>query len=63
MQIWLRKKARAGKTVVVATHLLAEWEAQADRCLVFADGQIADELDPATLSGSNRLNRADPESG
>lgn len=63
MQIWLRKKAREGSTVVVATHLLAEWEDQADRCLVFADGQIADELDPSTLSGPNRLNRADPESG
>lgn len=45
----LHGAARRGVTVLVATHLLGEWEGQADRCLVLEHGQVARELPPSRL--------------
>ena len=45
----LREVAAAGSTVLVATHLLAEWEGQADRCLVLAGGQVEREVSADSL--------------
>lgn len=49
LQVALRSAADAGRTVMVATHLLGEWEGQADRCLVLEDGRIGRELEPQRL--------------
>jgi len=45
----LHSAARRGVTVLVATHLLGEWEGQADRCLVLEEGRVARELPPSRL--------------
>ena len=45
----LHAEARRGRTVLVATHLLGEWDGQADRCLVLEGGRVARELPPARL--------------
>ena len=45
----LRDLAAAGRGVLVATHLLGEWEGQADRCLVLDDGQVEREVSSARL--------------
>lgn len=45
----LHQQAAAGKTVLVATHLLGEWEGAADRCLRCEAGKISGELDPHRL--------------
>ncbi|MCC6164373.1 MAG: ABC transporter ATP-binding protein [Acidobacteria bacterium] len=45
----LHAAARRGTTVLVATHLLGEWEGQADRCLVLEQGRVARELPPGRL--------------
>ena len=49
LQETLRFEARRGKTVLVTTHLVAEWNNVADRCLLCRDGIIERELDPANL--------------
>jgi ABC-2 type transport system ATP-binding protein len=49
LQMELRGAARRGVTVLVATHLLGEWNGQADRCLVLDGGRIGRELPPARL--------------
>lgn len=54
LQHALHHAARAGRTVVVATHLLGEWEDEADRCLVLEHGAIGRSLAP------NRLREAFP---
>ena len=41
--------ARRGATVLVATHLLGEWEGHADRCLVLEHGHVSRELPPSRL--------------
>lgn len=45
----LQAEARRGKTVLVATHLLAEWEGVADRALRVRPGGEAAEVDPLRL--------------
>jgi ABC-2 type transport system ATP-binding protein len=45
----LHGAARRGVTVLVATHLLGEWNGQADRCLVLEEGGVARELPPSRL--------------
>jgi ABC-type multidrug transport system ATPase subunit len=45
----LRETARRGVTVLVATHLLGEWDGQADRCLVLEHGKVARELPASRL--------------
>ena len=51
MQAWLREQASAGRAVLVATHLLAEWEGQADRAVLCQAGRVAREMDPRKLKG------------
>jgi len=45
----LHQEAHRGKTVLITTHLIAEWNNVAHRCLLCRDGVIARELDPANL--------------
>ena len=50
LQIILHDEAHGGKTVLVTTHLIAEWNNVAHRCLLCRDGVIERELDPANLT-------------
>jgi ABC-2 type transport system ATP-binding protein len=49
LQETLRFEAARGKTVLVTTHLVAEWNNVAHRCLLCCDGKIERELDPRNL--------------
>ena len=49
LQETLRFEAERGKTVLVTTHLIAEWNNVAHRCLLCRDGIIERELDPTNL--------------
>jgi ABC-2 type transport system ATP-binding protein len=49
LQTRLRRAAAEGRTVLVATHLLGEWEGKADRCLVLEGGQVEREVSSAHL--------------
>lgn len=49
LQETLRFEAARGKTVLVTTHLVAEWNDVAHRCLLCCDGKIERELDPRNL--------------
>jgi ABC-type multidrug transport system ATPase subunit len=49
LQDLLHEEARRGKTVLITTHLIAEWNKVAHRCLLCRDGRIERELDPARL--------------
>jgi Cu-processing system ATP-binding protein len=49
LQQKLRFEAERGKTVLITTHLIAEWNDVADRCLLCCDGIIDRELDPRNL--------------
>jgi ABC-2 type transport system ATP-binding protein len=49
LQQKLRFEAERGKTILVTTHLIAEWNEVADRCLLCRDGIIERELDPRNL--------------
>lgn len=56
----LHGAARRGRTVLVATHLLGEWDGQADRCLVLEQGKVARELPPARLREAFPFSVAQP---
>lgn len=49
MQECLLQEARRGKTVLIATHLLGEWENRAQRCLHIQNGRLVGEFDSANL--------------
>jgi ABC-2 type transport system ATP-binding protein len=49
LQEMLRRETQRGKTVLITTHLVAEWNSVADRCLLCRDGAIERELDPMDL--------------
>ncbi len=49
LQETLKFEAERGKTILLTTHLVAEWNSVAHRCLLCRDGQIERELDPANL--------------
>ena len=49
LQQKLRFEAERGKTILVTTHLIAEWNDVADRCLLCRNGIIERELDPGNL--------------
>lgn len=49
LQEILQEEAARGKTILMATHLIAEWNGVAQRCLLCRQGQIERELDPADL--------------
>ena len=50
LQETLHFESRRGKAVLVTTHLIAEWNNVADRCLLCRDGVIEQELDPSSLT-------------
>jgi heme ABC exporter ATP-binding subunit CcmA len=50
LQETLHFESRRGKAVLVTTHLIAEWNKVADRCLLCRDGAIEQELDPSSLT-------------
>jgi ABC-type multidrug transport system ATPase subunit len=61
LQQKLRFEAERGKTILVTTHLIAEWNEVADRCLLCRNGVIERELDPTNLPHDfNELNVVDP---
>jgi ABC-type multidrug transport system ATPase subunit len=60
LQAELRAAARRGATVLVATHLLGEWNGQADRCLVLERGRVGRELPPARLIEAFPFARVEP---
>ncbi|HYJ03773.1 MAG TPA: ABC transporter ATP-binding protein [Chthoniobacterales bacterium] len=49
LQETLHFESRRGKAVLVTTHLIAEWNDVADRCLLCREGVIEQELDPSDL--------------
>jgi ABC-2 type transport system ATP-binding protein len=49
LQDILKQEATRGKTVLVTTHLLAEWEGVADRALFCSLGGRVSEVDPSRL--------------
>lgn len=49
LQETLQFEAQRGKTILVTTHLLGEWNNVANRCLLCRDGVIEKELDPTDL--------------
>jgi len=49
LQETLHFEAQRGKTVLVTTHLIAEWNSVADRVLLCRDGLIERTLDPTNL--------------
>jgi ABC-type multidrug transport system ATPase subunit len=62
LQETLHFEAQRGKTVLVTTHLIAEWNGVADRCLLCRAGVIDRELDPADLPHDfDQLERFVPE--
>jgi ABC-type multidrug transport system ATPase subunit len=61
LQQKLRFEAERGKTILVTTHLIAEWNNVADRCLLCSDGIIERELDPRNLPEDfSEINSATP---
>ena len=69
LQKLLHQETERGKTVLITTHLVAEWNGVAARCLLCRDGAIERELDPLDLPhdfdeseeydlGSGRASRA-----
>ena len=49
LQEILNAEAARGKTILMATHLIAEWNGVAQRCLLCHRGRIERELDPNDL--------------
>jgi ABC-type multidrug transport system ATPase subunit len=49
LQNFLLEEAARGKTVLVATHLLGEWNGRADRCVLIAGGRFAEDVPPDRL--------------
>jgi ABC-type multidrug transport system ATPase subunit len=60
LQAELRAAARQGATVLVATHLLGEWNGHADRCLVLERGRVGRELPPTRLIEAFPFARFEP---
>ena len=56
----LRAAARRGATVLVATHLLGEWNGQADRCLALEAGRVGRELPSGRLLDAFPFARSGP---
>ncbi len=49
LQEFLLEEAARGCAVLVTTHLIAEWNGIAHRCLLCTDGRIEREIDPDSL--------------
>ena len=52
LQQYLAAEAARGAAVLVATHLLAEWEGKADRCALLDGGRVSGALPPERLRES-----------
>jgi ABC-type multidrug transport system ATPase subunit len=52
LQQHLAAEARRGAAVLVATHLLAEWEGKVDACALLAEGRMLGALPPERLRES-----------
>ena len=55
LQVQLSAEAQRGATVLVATHLLAEWEGKVDACVLLRSGQVGGALPPDRLRESFQL--------
>jgi ABC-2 type transport system ATP-binding protein len=60
LQDTLRFEAERGKTILLTTHLVAEWNNVAHRCLLCGEGRIERELDPGNLPTDFELLEAEP---
>ncbi|HVU33875.1 MAG TPA: ABC transporter ATP-binding protein [Opitutaceae bacterium] len=49
LQAFLVAEAHRGRTVLVATHLLGEWENRVTRCVLVENGRCAGDLSPQRL--------------
>ncbi len=49
LQAHLTTEARRGATVLVATHLLGEWEGKVDACVLLEGGRVSGALPPERL--------------
>lgn len=52
LQRHLSAEAQRGATVLVATHLLGEWEGKVDRCVLLENGKVSGALPPNRLRES-----------
>lgn len=52
LQMHLNAEAEGGATVLVATHLLGEWEGKTDRCVLLENGRVSGALPPDRLRES-----------
>lgn len=52
LQRQLSAEAQRGATVLVATHLLGEWESKIDRCVLLEGGKVSGALPPDRLRAS-----------
>ena len=52
LQSHLSSEARRGATVLIATHLLGEWEGKVDACVLLAAGRVSGALPPDRLRES-----------
>jgi ABC-type multidrug transport system ATPase subunit len=52
LQAHLSAQAQRGCTVLVATHLLGEWEGKTGACVLLADGRVSGALPPERLRES-----------
>ena len=52
LQVHLSAEAARGATVLVATHLLAEWEGKVDACVLLENGRVGGALPPGRLRHS-----------
>jgi Cu-processing system ATP-binding protein len=60
LQDTLRFEAERGKTILLTTHLVAEWNNVAHRCLLCREGVIERELDPTNLPSDFDLLETEP---
>lgn len=54
LKLLLLHESGLGKTVLMATHLLGEWEGVAHQCLMCNHGRVETELDPDNIQSSYR---------
>ena len=61
LQDTLRFEAERGKTILLTTHLVGEWNNVAQRCLLCRDGRIEREIDPAHLLSQPEIFSSSPD--
>jgi ABC-type multidrug transport system ATPase subunit len=60
LQHTLKFEAERGKTILLTTHLVAEWNNIAQHCLLCREGAIERELDPNNLPADFDVLEAEP---